>query len=431
MNTVSELSAKLSCGEFDSTLGLFYPRAELSQSRARYQNLFDRFKTQFGDRPVVLISAPGRTEVCGNHTDHQRGNILAAGVDLDIICLAAPNSDNMIRIYSEGFPPDEINLADLDSSADELGRSSSLIRGLAAWFSQQGIQPHGFDACTTSDVLSGSGLSSSAAFEVCVGAVMNLLWDANKSLVDIAIAGQYAENVYFGKPSGLMDQLVCAVGGFVQVDFANPAKPLITPIECDLRNHGYHLCIIDTKGNHADLTHEYAAIPAEMSKVSEYFGKEHLSEVSELDFHRSIVSLRIVAGDRAVLRAMHFFGETARVGLVAKALCDGDIEAFLAEITRSGRSSSARLQNILACSDPDNQGLGLALALSEDLLDGRGSWRVHGGGFAGTIQAFVPTDLLDEYSTVMNSVFGENACNIISIRPVGVAEILPEGIVKA
>lgn len=427
MKTATEMLEAIGRGEYDTVFSRLYPEMPLKTCQQRYQTLLSTFRDQFGDRPVALVSAPGRTEVGGNHTDHQRGNALAAAVSLDTICVASPNTDYTIRVQSAGYPLDTVSLKELAIQEKETGTSAALIRGMAAWFDDKGIAPVGFDACTTSDVLAGSGLSSSAAFEVCMGTVMNLLWRGGKTAVEIAVAGQYAENHYFGKPCGLLDQLASAVGGFVLINFADTQNPQVRPVECDLAAYGYRLCIVNTRGDHSNLTDEYASIPAEMGRVAEYFGKQQLCEVEEKVFFEQLSEIRRQAGDRAVLRAIHFFRDTVLAVDMADALAKGSVSRFLENVVRSGRSSFTCLQNIYSVKEPEHQGLSLALALSESLLEGHGAWRVHGGGFAGTIQAFVPHHLLEEYRQSMDAVFGEGACQALSLRPVGATEVKPVG----
>ncbi len=394
---------------------------------ARYAAAADRFGELFGtEREVMLFSAPGRTEIGGNHTDHQRGRVLAAAVTLDVIAVTAKNQDNVIRIKSRGYDMDAVPLSSLAPVASERGRSASLIRGIAARFAALGYRIGGFDAYTTSDVLSGSGLSSSAAFEVLVGTILNHMYNAGTIPASvIAQIGQYAENDYFGKPCGLMDQTASAVGGFVSIDFADPAAPVIERVAFDLVSSGYTLCIVNTGGSHADLTADYAAVPAEMMAVAAQFGKQYLREVPKDAFYAQIGALRRSVSDRAILRAIHFFGDNERVGEQAKALTDGDIGLFLRLVTASGRSSFEYLQNVYSPTQPAKQGLSLALSLSEQILGTHGAWRVHGGGFAGTVQAFVPNELLVRYIQQMERVFGDGACLVLSVRPVGGVRVLP------
>lgn len=396
--------------------------------RERYATLTENFKSYFsveGDDGIEYFSAPGRTEIGGNHTDHQHGRVLAAAVNLDIIAAAKKRDDSMIRLKSHEYTKfDEIDISVLEPKSMEREKSASLIRGIAARVSELGYKVGGFDCYTTSNVLKGSGLSSSAAFEVLVVTVLNHFYNDDKiDPVTVAQIAQYAENVYFGKPSGLMDQTASSVGGFTAIDFNDPKKPVLEKIEFNLSDYGHKLCIVDTRGSHADLTNEYAAVPVEMKSVAEFFGKSVLREVDEIEFYKSIPALREKLGDRAVLRAIHFFDENRRAKEEADKLKEKDFDAFRALVKDSGNSSLMKLQNVFASSDPAHQGLTLALALTGRLLKDRGAYRVHGGGFAGTIQAYVPDDLLDEYKTMIESVFGEGTCYVLNIRTSGGTKI--------
>ena len=423
-----EIRRQVEAGAYDGAFALLYPNRRAEDCRARYAALLDAFASAHGDRPAALISAPGRTEVCGNHTDHQHGHVLAAAVDLDLICVASPNGRGEATVHSSGYAPVAIKLGDA-CREEERGLSDALVRGVAAWFRSHGAAIGGFDAYTASDVLGGSGLSSSAAFEVAVGCIFNTLYGAGMSAQQVAVAGQHAENHYFGKPCGLMDQMASSVGGFVHIDFADPSAAVVEPLRFDLGAHGLALCVVDTKGDHMGLTHEYAAITDEMRAVARHFGKLFLRDVDEADFWKNFPSVRKSAGDRATLRAAHYFREDALVLDTASALRSGDTARFLANIVKSGRSSFCYLQNVYAAGEagaPGAQGLSLALALSERLLEGRGgAWRVHGGGFAGTIQAFVPHGLLGEYRAAADALFGGGACHVLSIRPVGGVAVTP------
>ena len=379
----------------------------------------EKFLEIFGGLPEGHFSAPGRTEIGGNHTDHQRGRVLAAAVDLDTRAAVRRNGTGIIRVQSQGYPLCQIDLSDTAPRAAERGTTAALIRGVAAWMQDRGCPVEGFDAYVTSSVLPGSGLSSSAAFEVLIGAIINGLFGGHFTPKQLAIAGQFAENVYFGKPCGLMDQMASAVGGLVAIDFA-PEEPVVTKVDFDLSASGYALCIIDTGADHADLTDEYAAIPAEMKKIAGHLGKEVLSQVPEADFFRQIPALRQRCGDRAVLRAIHFFEENERVARQVTALEQGDLPAFLALVNESGRSSWQYLQNVIA--HPRRQEMALALALCRRLLDGEGACRVHGGGFAGTVQAFVPADMLERFLVGIDGLLGQGACHVVKIRPNGASE---------
>jgi galactokinase len=429
MDDLRKLKEHIRSGVYDSAFALLYPTSHVSGApERRYLSLLETFETEFGAADDVrLFSAPGRIEIGGNHTDHQRGAVLAAAIDTDVLCAVTPSPDNTVSLRSEGYSDISLSLEDLSARDDENGSPHAIVRGVAAWFRRQGYDVGGFKAAMRSDVPIGSGLSSSAAFEVAIGVIMNSLYnEGNVSAVDIAIAGKYAENEYFGKPSGLMDQMASSVGGLVSIDFNDPANPAVRRIDSPLADAGYSICIVDTKGSHADLTHEYAAIPEEMGRIAAAFDKKALIDVDEPSFFARLSELREVCGDRAVLRAMHFFTDNRLALQEADALAAGDIRRFLSLVRRSGRSSLACLQNIFPASAPERQGLSIALALSERFLsETGGAWRVHGGGFAGTILAFVPDKSLDDYRREMDSVFGAGSCRRLAIRPVGGTEVVP------
>jgi len=410
---------------FLKAMSALYPEGQLNAQKKRYIDAVNSFATLYGaDREITFISAPGRTEIGGNHTDHQNGRVLAASVNLDVICVVSKNGDNTVRVKSEGYPQDIVALHDLEKKDAETDKAISLIRGILSRFKQLGYTIGGFDAYTTSNVLKGSGLSSSAAFEVAVGTVLSRIFNGGKAdAATIAKIGQYAENVYFGKPCGLMDQMASSVGGFVTIDFKDPENPEVKAVRFDFAKSGHTLCIVDTKGSHSDLTPEYSAIPAEMKSVAGFFGKDKLREVDEVAFYDKLPELRKALGDRPVLRAMHFFGDNERVLSEVKALGDGDFEKFKRLVVESGRSSFEILQNVFAVKEPNEQGLSVALALSEMLLSQKGAWRVHGGGFAGTIQALVPNEMLEHYRALMEKVFGTGSCYELSIRPLGGVEV--------
>ena len=366
------------------------------------------------------FSAPGRTEISGNHTDHQHGCVLAAAVNLETVAQVEMNGADLIRVQSEGYPPVEVDLNDLTVHEEEKNTTAALIRGVAAAFSRRGAELRGFDAKVHSTVLPGSGLSSSAAFEVLIGAICNeLFFGKQLNAVEIAQIGQYAENVYFGKPCGLMDQTASSVGGMVFIDFADPAAPVVEKIDFDFTAAGHALCIIDSGADHADLTEEYAAIPGELKRVCQFFGKDVLREIPEADFLGALPQLRHQVPDRAILRAVHFYQENSRVQRQAQALRDGDFDAFLRLVSESGRSSWMYLQNITPAGATEHQDVAVALALCDTLLRGRGAFRVHGGGFAGTVQAFVPLEMLDSFKEGMEQVLGEGKCHVLSIRSEG------------
>lgn len=392
----------------------------LKLDRSVKDTLNNGFADTFGCAPLRYFSAPGRTEIGGNHTDHQRGRVLAGAVNLDTVAAVALNGTNEIRIQSVGYPMTVVDLTDLNPSEAEYNTTSALVRGVAAKFVEMGCKVSGFDAYVTSTVLPGSGLSSSAAYEVLIGTIMNhLFFDGQVSQPDIAKIGQYAENVFFGKPCGLMDQMASAVGGLVTIDFLDKDNPVIEPIDFDFASCGHALCIIDSRASHADLTDEYAAITIELKKICAHFDKDVLTQIDEADFYAAIPALREKCGDRAVMRAIHFYRENERVTQQVSALKSGDFDAFLGLVKESGYSSYMYLQNVIPAGYKEHQNVALALALCQKYLDGRGAFRVHGGGFAGTVQAFVPFDILESFKTGIDAVLGEGACHVLSIRPQG------------
>lgn len=409
-----------------STLKDIYPDAHVPAMKERYAKAEQSFKEHFGSLGEHrFFSAPGRTEICGNHTDHNNGKVFAASVDLDVIAVAELTDDNCITIKSEGFPEDRIDLSTLDVNESEKNTSAALIRGVAAGFKKNGLKIGGFRAYTTSNVMKGSGLSSSAAFEVLIGEMLSALYnDGQISPVKIAQISQYAENVFFGKPSGLMDQTASAVGGFIAIDFKDNDSPVIESIPFRFDQYGHALCIVDAKGDHADLTDEYAAIPNEMKKIAAFFGCECLRDLSLADIMLNINELRSLYGDRAVLRAIHFFHENERVEKLVHALKVGCFEDFLSSVKESGDSSFKYLQNIYANSDITHQCLSIALNIAEASLHRKGACRVHGGGFAGTIQAFVPIDALQQFKLNMEKIFGTGSCHVLTVRPVGATEVV-------
>ena len=381
------------------------------------------FAAAFGGAPTRYFSAPGRTEIGGNHTDHQRGRVLAGAVNLDTVAAVRPNGTSVIRILSEGYPRCEVDITDLIPKAEEINTTMALIRGVVARFTQLGCKVEGFDAYVISTVLPGSGLSSSAAYEVLIGTIVNhLYFDGKVSQPEIAMIGQYAENVYFGKPCGLMDQMASAVGSMVTIDFFEKENPVIEKVEFAFAACGHALCIIDSRASHADLTDEYAAITIELKNICNYFGKDVLTQIKEADFVAAIPALREQFGDRAVLRAYHFYKENARVPKQVAALKNGDFDTFLKLVKESGYSSYMYLQNVIPAGYREHQDVALSLSLCEMYLDGRGAYRVHGGGFAGTVQAFVPVDILEDFRKGIDAVLGEGACHILSIRPHGGVE---------
>lgn len=388
----------------------------------RFKQLENDFKSLFKFQPTNYFSVAGRTELCGNHTDHNGGKVLAGSVSLDIAAVAKPIEDNIIQIKSAGFPLDVVDISNTQPHPDENGKSASLIRGMAGIFKRFGYNTGGFTACTTSDIPKGSGLSSSAAFEVLVGNILNVMYNDSKiSNEQIAVMSQVVENEYFGKPSGLMDQMACSVGGIIQIDFADSQNPVITQIDRDISSGDYTLCIVDTKGSHADLTPDYSAVPTEMKKIAQYFGKDILCSVQKKQIIDNIAILREKFGDRAVMRSLNFFEENKRVEKSAEFLKLGNINGFVDTIKKSGDASFKYLQNVYSPAHPENQGISLGLFFADSL--GGVVSRVHGGGFAGTIQAYVPKEKLLEFKNTMENLFGENSCFEVSIRKFGGVEI--------
>ena len=422
MHNLGEVRTALAAGELDEALARLMC-GDPAPGRQRVTQLLDGFQRTFGggeDTPVTLCSAPGRTEICGNHTDHQHGRVLAAAVNLDFSACAAPNGTNTIRFQSEGWPLVEVELDTLDPREEEKESTAALVRGMAAQAARRGYPVAGFDAYALSDVLPGSGLSSSAACEVLLGVIENHLFCRDElTAVEIAQMGQKAENLYFGKQSGLMDQTASSVGGAVAINFADPADPVVRSVAVDLNALGYALCIVDSGASHAALTGEYDSIPKEMRSVAAFFGKNVLREVDEAQVLSQLPQLRKAAGDRAVLRALHFFADDLRAEQEADALERGDMEAFLSLVEQSGRSSWELLQDITPTGAVQEQAMAVALTVAERALNGRGACRVHGGGFAGTIQAFVPLDLLESFKSQVESALGAGSCHVLSIRPVG------------
>lgn len=386
------------------------------------------FLAAFGTQPERYFSAPGRTEIGGNHTDHQRGRVLAAAVNLDTRAAVRCNGTNTIRILSKGYPMSQVELSQLEPVESEINSTPALIRGVVARFVQMGCQVSGFDAYCESTVLPGSGLSSSAAYEVLIGAIVNgLFFEGKASQPELAMIGQYAENVFFGKPCGLMDQMASAVGNLVTIDFLDKEHPVIEPVDFDFASCGHALCIIDSQASHADLTDEYAAIPGELKSICAQFGKEVLTQIPQEDFFAQLPQLRKACGDRAVMRAIHFYQENARVPQQVAALREGRFETFLSLVKESGHSSYMYLQNVIPAGYKEHQDVAVSLALCEHYLNGRGAYRVHGGGFAGTVQAFVPFDILEQFRTGMDAALGQGACHVLSIRPQGGVEMQVEG----
>lgn len=426
MNT-TQLKTAILNGKFDERFAYIYGEGAVEAQKARYAAAVDAFAELYGtDRDAALYSVAGRSELSGNHTDHNHGCVIAASIDLDIIAVAAPNSENVIRVKSEGFDEDVVDInAFTEPRKNPEGHSDELIAGMVAGFRKDGYAVGGFDAYTTSNVLKGSGISSSAAFEDMIGNILSHIYNDGKvDNVEIAKLAQYAENKFFGKPCGLMDQVACAVGGIVAIDFKDPSAPVIEKVDFDISGAGYNLCIVNTGGNHADLTDDYASVPAEMKAVAAAMGKAVLRDCDEQAVIDAIPSLRETVGDRAILRALHFYAENRRVAAQKSALLAGNIDAFFDGVIASGRSSFCYLQNVYTCKNLSEQGLSLALCLAEKELAGKkAAWRVHGGGFAGTIQAFVPTADVENFRVAMDAALGVGRCMVLRIRPVGAVKI--------
>ena len=413
-------------GNYDNLfLDIYVDEDKISYQKQRYVNAIESYIEEFGEDDVEIYSAPGRSEVGGNHTDHQHGEILAASINLDAIGIVKKTDDMKVSILSKGYTLTTISLENLDMQEEEKETTIALIKGVVAGLANRGYKIGGFKAYITSDLLIGAGLSSSAAYETLIGNIVSGLYNnMSVSAEEIAIIGQFAENVYFGKPCGLMDQMACSVGNMVHVDFADINNPKVEKVTFDLNKYGYSLCITDTKGSHADLTADYAAVPEEMKKVAAFFGKEVLLGLTVDDILENIVKVREQVGDRGVLRALHFIRENERVQKEVSYLSDEDIEGFLKTVAASGNSSYKYLQNVYSNADVQHQNVSLALAISEDFLGDDGVSRVHGGGFAGTIQAFVKNDIVIEYQKIMDKVFGQGACSVLKIRKYGGMKVL-------
>ncbi len=427
---IHDTKEALEQGRFDTVLKKLYACEDCTAYRTRFLNAVSAFQKEFHADETIeigLFSAPGRTELGGNHTDHQGGHVLAGSVNADIIAVAAKRDNMEIHLKSEGMDADFVDLSDLTPQEDEINTSAALLRGIAAKFTELGFPVTGFDAYTASDILRGSGLSSSAAFEVLAGTICSAFFaDSQIDAVQTAQIGQYAENVYFGKPCGLMDQMACSVGGVTAIDFKDET-PEITQVSVDLQKEGYTLCIIDTGADHTDLTAAYAAIPAEMKNIAKMFSKERLSEITKEEFFSHLAGLRRTCGDRAVLRSLHYFTDDARVGRQVNALQNGDFESFLKEVRDSGHSSFQYLQNVSVYDKPEKQEVAVTIALCEELLGGRGAVRVHGGGFAGTVQAYVPLELVSQFKTQIETFLGVDRCHVFWIRNTGGIRLTTEG----
>ncbi len=416
----SEIIKRIENGELDERLRALYGASSAAEAAQRYCSILNGFIDKFGDVDnVSMFSAPGRTEIGGNHTDHNHGRVLAGAVNLDAVAAVAPTDDSMIHLYSDGFGMDTLSLSELYPK-EEAGSSAALIRGVAARMKQLDMPIGGFNAYSHSTVLPGSGLSSSAAFEILLCSIMDGLYGkGDMQPIEAAKIGQYAENVYFGKPSGLMDQTACSVGGFVAIDFAEPDMPVVKPVNFDFAQAGYSLCITDTGGSHGDLTDCYSEIKNEMSAVAEYLGGKYLRECSKSALIDNAANIRAALGDRAFLRAYHFFCDDETAAAQAQALQNGDFQLFLSLVRQSGQSSISYLQNIYDIRNAKEQAILFALALTQEYLGSSGACRVHGGGFGGTIQAFVPSHIAKGYAEFMDKALGEGSCKQLFIRPFG------------
>ncbi len=406
--------------QFNKNDLLFYPEHLLDYQMGRYQKTFDDFKNSFGYEPENVFSSPGRSEICGNHTDHNLGKAVGASINLDMLAFVKKRDDGTICIKSKGFGDIRINISNLEKVEKETGNSTGLVRGVCKKLSDMGYRIGGFDAYTTNDVLKGSGLSSSAAFEIMISFIQNSLYNNEKiDAKTMAIASQYAENVYFGKASGLLDQLSCAYGGMISIDFKDPQNPIVERLPFDFAATGYSMVITDTRCDHADLTGDYVAIKTEMQSVANFFGVEHLRDVDFADFYAKLPELKAKLSERAIIRAFHYFNENINVENIQRALKQNDFDSFLSIVNKSGNSSYRFLQNIYSDKKPTSQGMSLALCLSEFILAGKGASRVHGGGFGGTMQAYVPNDMVDDYVKKMESVLGKGCCYLLKIRDIG------------
>lgn len=422
-----EYIAAIEAGEMDEKLKAVYVTdSAVEAQKPRYIRLINEFVKLFGeDREVIITSAPGRTEVCGNHTDHNNGKVLAASVNLDAVAVASKNDEDVVRVKSDGHAMNVVDTSELLPDEAEFGHSTAMVRGVVAKIAGLGYKIGGFDCVTTSDVIGGSGLSSSAAFEVLLGTTLSYLYnDGVINSVEIAKTAQYSENVFFGKPCGLLDQMASSVGTFVTIDFESTENPKIKKVDFDFSKSGHALCIVDTGGSHSDLTDDYAAVRGEMESVAQAMGKDVLREIDFEDFKKAVPSLMGRVSDRALLRAFHFYRENARVEKAIAALESNNFDDFKKVINESGRSSYMYNQNVYTPKNPAEQKISLALCISEGILGVDGAYRVHGGGFAGTIQAFVPAELLEEYKNSIETVFGKGSCHVLIIRPVGGTRVM-------
>lgn len=427
MAKINQLIERIGDGNNPLFQELYGTEKQVLKAQAeRYASLMEDFQKTYGTEDVQLFSSPGRTEIGGNHTDHNHGRVLAGAVNLDNIAVAAPNGSNTIRIKSAGYPEFQVDISNLAINESEFYTSGSLVKGICAKMKENGYQTGGFDACIEGRVPKGSGLSSSASFEVLIGAILNELFnDGNMPAVENAIIGQWAENNYFGKPCGLMDQTACSVGGLITIDFKDPANPVVKEVDFDFVATGFSLVITDVGGGHDDAASqaEYASLPTEMKSVAAELGAKVLREVTLEQIVEKIPEIREKTGDRAILRAYHFQGDNQRVVDQVAALENNDFQSFLKMVVESGYSSFMYNQNIFDVVHKDEQVVSLALALSEMVLKGSGAWRVHGGGFGGTIQAFVPQEKLDEYVNTLEHVYGKGSCHKLFIRSKGAVKL--------
>lgn len=427
MQKIMSVRGSLEQGSLDQRIKEIYvDEQRVPYNRERYIRAIDRFTELFpSEKEIEIYSAPGRSEVCGNHTDHQNGMVLATSINLDAIAIVAKAEEPVIRLVSGDFPMEEVDVADLSMKEEEQSTTTALIRGVAAGMKERGHKVGGFTAYITSDVLMGAGMSSSAAFESLIGTILSGLYnDMKVSSIEIAQIGQYAENIYFGKPCGLMDQMACSVGGMIFIDFKEKEHPEVRQVHTDFEKAGLSLCIVDTKGSHADLTPDYAAVPAEMNQVAQALGMEHLREVPRETFFKELPKLWKETSGRAVLRAIHFYEEEERVLRGVKSLEESDYPGFLSVIKASGDSSAKYLQNIYSPKDVDSQNVTVALAVSESILGENGVCRVHGGGFAGTIQAFVKNEAVAAYKEQIEAIYGDDSCHVLKVRLQGGIRVL-------
>lgn len=427
MQNIMSVRESLEQGSLDQRIKEIYvDEQRVPYNRERYIRAIDRFTELFpSEKEIEIYSAPGRSEVCGNHTDHQNGMVLATSINLDAIAIVAKAEEPVIRLVSGDFPMEEVDVADLSMKEEEQSTTTALIRGVVAGMKERGHKVGGFTAYITSDVLMGAGMSSSAAFESLIGTILSGLYnDMKVSSIEIAQIGQYAENIYFGKPCGLMDQMACSVGGMIFIDFKEKEHPEVRQVHTDFEKAGLSLCIVDTKGSHADLTPDYAAVPAEMNQVAQALGREHLREVPRETFFKELPKLWKETSGRAVLRAIHFYEEEERVLRGVKSLEESDYPGFLSVIKASGDSSAKYLQNIYSPKDVDSQNVTVALAVSESILGENGVCRVHGGGFAGTIQAFVKNEAVAAYKEQIEAIYGDDSCHVLKVRLQGGIRVL-------